>query len=184
MAFALPWGAELGIDDLRDLPEDGHRYELLDGTLLVTPSPGIAHQSCVSVLLTTLADACGPEHLAFTAPLDVILGPGTVLQPDVLVVRRADIAGQRLQGVPVLVVEVQSPSTRLIDLNLKRHAYADAGVPWYWLVDPAGPSVTVLALADASYRQEASAGGGDALRVSEPFPVTVVPQDLLQGLDI
>ncbi|MGH9189159.1 MAG: Uma2 family endonuclease, partial [Acidimicrobiales bacterium] len=90
---------------------------------------------------------------------------------------------RRLVGTPLLVVEIQSPSTRLIDLNLKRAAYATAGVPSYWLVDPEVPSVTVLDLDGNAYAETARAAGDAVLQVIRPFPVTIVPRDLLQGLD-
>ena len=183
VAFALPWGAEITVENLDAIVDDGHRYELLNGAMLVTPAPHAAHQVCAGALVTTLTLACGPQQLVLPAPFDYRIDDRTLLQPDVLVVRRSDIDRGRLTGTPLLVVEIQSPSTRLIDLNLKRATYAGAGVPGYWLVDPTKPSVTVLELEADAYVETAKAAGEVRLSISHPFPVTIVPQDLLQGLD-
>jgi Uma2 family endonuclease len=74
---------------------------------------------------------------------------------------------------------VLSPSTRSVDLLLKRGVYAESGVAAYWLVDPAVPSVCALRLADGDYVEVGCAEGGQALELAAPFPVRVVPQDLL-----
>ena len=179
MALQLPWGAALTYDDLQNLPEDGHRYELLDGTLLVTPSPNHAHQRCVLRLAVLLDDSAPPDLEVIIAPFDWLIGPRTAFEPDVLVARRADIEERNLPVPPLLAVEVLSPSTRRIDLVLKRDAYASAGVPSYWLVDPEVPNVTALRLEDGVYVEEASVSGDEPFTASSPFPVTVVPAGLL-----
>ncbi len=107
--MALPWGAPLTEDDLATMPDDGHRYELLDGTLLVTPSPSFGHQTCVGSLHTLLREARQPGHTVVVAPFDVRLSAITVLEPDVLVARKADVTPARLEGPPLLAVEVLSP---------------------------------------------------------------------------
>jgi len=80
-----------------------------------------------------------------------------------------------LERVPLLVVEVHSPSTRLADLGTKRLAYESAGVPSYWMVDPAGPTLTVLSLRDGRYVEEANVTGDQPYEASYTFSVTVVP---------
>jgi len=141
--MALPWGAPLTVDDLRRIPDDGHRYELVDGVLLVTPAPGTAHQTCVAMLVVAFVAAAPATQLVLPAPYDWVVDPHTSFQPDVLVAHRVDVGEERLERAPLLVVEIHSPSTRLADLTLKRAAYEAAGVPAYWLVDPAEPSLTV-----------------------------------------
>jgi Uma2 family endonuclease len=175
------WGAALTEDDLAAMPEDGHRYELIDGILIVSPSPTVTHQLCVGALFALLRAACPPQLLVFVAPLDVRLSRSTVVIPDVLVARRSDLTAARLEAAPALVVEVQSPSTRLIDLGTKRLAFEAAGVPAYWLVDPSVPSLTVLHLADGRYVEHAVVTGDDEYAATVPFPVTVVPAHLLDG---
>jgi Uma2 family endonuclease len=85
---------------------------------------------------------------------------------------------------PLLVVEVLSPSTRLYDLNTKRFAYEKMGVPSYWILDPTEPGALVaFELDDAGrYREVAHVEGDEEFAATRPFPVTVVPARLLDGL--
>jgi Uma2 family endonuclease len=180
MALDLSRGAPFTEDDLADRPDDGHRYELIDGALVVTPAPNIRHQLVVTRLIVLLHGARQPGQEVFPAPLEVRLSRFTVLQPDVLVTRRDDLTPARLEAAPLLVVEILSPSTRRIDLGTKRLAFEAAGVPAYWLVDPDVPSVTVLELDAGHYVERATVTGDESFRATVPFPVTVVPARLLQ----
>lgn len=169
--------------DLQDRPDDGNRYELLDGVLLVNPSPRTAHQVCVGALYVLLRQAKGQDHVVLPAPFDVVFSDVTVLEPDVLVARRADLTADNLPAVPLLVIEVLSPSTRRIDTLAKRSVYEEHGVPAYWLVDPDEPSVTILELdAGGRYVEVAHATGDGEARGRVPFPVAVVPDRLLDEL--
>ena len=167
--------------ELIAMPDDGHRYELLDGTLLVTPAPNESHQTCVISLGTLLRAARQPGHKVLVAPFDVRLSRFTVVEPDVLVARKRDLTEARLEGPPVLAVEVLSASTRRIDLGAKRLTYEEAGVPAYWVVDPEVPSVTVLHLDEGRYVEHAMVPGDDPYEADLPFPVTVVPARLVEG---
>lgn len=187
----LPRGAPLTADQLDAMfahlpggvPDDGRRYELLDGVLHVSPAPTWAHQEVVGAVYRLL-HAATPLHVrTILSPFDVRLAADTQFQPDVLVARYADMRPERLPAAPLLVVEVHSPSTALHDLSLKRAAYERHGVASYWLVDPAVPSVTVLELRDGRYREVATVAGDDVLEVRQPFPVRLVPADLTRGLD-
>ena len=93
---ALPWGRELTQRDLESLPDDGHRYELLDGVLLVSPSPTPLHQIAVANVLHALERDRPSDLRVLIAPLDVVLADNTVLQPDVLVARRQDLTDSNL----------------------------------------------------------------------------------------
>ncbi len=104
-----------------------------------------------------------------------------MVQPDVLVARKSDLAEPRLEGAPVLAVEIQSPSTRRIDLGTKRLTYEAAGVPAYWLVDADEPSLTVLHLEDGRYVERAIVTADAPYQAEFPFPVTVVPAQLIVG---
>lgn len=179
MATDLAWGAPLTEDDLATMPDDGHRYELIDGVLIVSPAPRINHQICVMSLAVLLHGARLPEHQVLPGPVDVRFSRTTVLIPDLLVARKSDLTLARLETAPLLVVEVRSPSTRLFDMGPKRMVYEAAGVPAYWLVDPDGPSVTVLELEDGRYVERATVTGDEAYHATIPFPVTVVPAELL-----
>ena len=164
---AGPWT----VDDLDDFPEGtGRRYELIDGALLVSAEPSLQHQRVSLVVARLLQDAC-PADLEVFLPIDVRLSPSRQVAPDVTVVRRQDASGRRLAGVPLLVVEVQSPSTRAVDLTLKRHVLAEAGVPSYWLVEPDDLVLTVLELRDGDYVEVFR--GREPYDATAPFPVRV-----------
>ena len=180
MATDLAWGAPLTEDDLATMPDDGHRYELIDGVLIVSPAPSINHQRCVRSLLVLLHAARQPEHEVLPGPVDVRFSRTTVLIPDLLVARKSDLMPARLETAPVLVVEVLSPSTRLFDVGTKRMVYEAAGVLAYWLVDPDAPSVTVLELEDGRYVERATVTWDEAYHDTIQFPVTVVPARLLE----
>jgi len=179
MALALQWGAPLTYADLEGMPDDGHRYELVDGVLVVTPAPGTVHQRCAYRLAALLLAAAGAGHDVLGAPYDYLVGPTTLLQPDVLVAWREDLGEARLERPPLLVVEVLSPSTRLTDLGTKRLAYEAAGVPAYWLIDPNEPSITVLGLDEGRYALETKVVADERHQASYPFEVTVVPSELV-----
>jgi Uma2 family endonuclease len=180
MALDLTWGAPFTEDDLANRPDDGHRYELVDGTLLVTPSPSPSHQTCVTAIWALLHASRTPSHRVFVAPLDVRLSATTVLQPDVLVARATDVTRARLEGAPVLAVEVLSANTRAIDLGAKRLAYEEAAIPAYWLVDPDAPRLTVLHLEEGRYVEHAVVTGEEAYEAEFPFPAIVTPARLIE----
>ena len=116
------------------------RYELVDGELLVTPSPGFGHQRAVTRLLIALSLYCERERAgeALTSPFDVELEPETITQPDIFVLSRDE--GRRLQreGLPafslLLTVEVLAPSSSRHDRVRKRPLY-QRNVPEYWIID-------------------------------------------------
>ncbi len=98
--------------ELDALPDDGRRHELIDGILIVSPAPSPRHQIALAALHLILARACPDELIVLFAPLDVALAVDTVMQPDLLVARRADFTDRDLPMAPLLAVEVLSPSTR------------------------------------------------------------------------
>lgn len=167
------------VDDLEDLPDDGLQYELLDGILLVSPAPVPVHQAATGELFKLLDRAC-PKHLkVFFAPLDWQPDRFTSLQPDVLVVVRDDIGSKNVTAPLPLAVEVLSPSTRRKDRVLKFSKYADSGVRSYWVVDPAEQSLIAYDLVDGSYVMAGRADGTESITLERPFPVTVVPAELV-----
>jgi Uma2 family endonuclease len=174
----LPFGRPLTRADLEDLPDDGHRYELIDGVLIVSPGPELPHQDMVGNLHLLLRAGC-PAHLkVILAPFAVALSEDTEVQPDLLVAPRTQFTLKELPGPPLLAVEVLSPSTRRIDLLLKRDRLQSAGCRSYWLVDPAEVSVTVLELVEGVYVEVAHAVGTEACHVLQPWPMTLVPAEL------
>jgi Uma2 family endonuclease len=171
-----PWTAA----DLERLPDDGHRYEIVDGVLLVNAAPAPDHQE-VALRMWRLLDETAPPHLrVLAAPVDVVLGEDTVVEPDVIVARRDQFTAKDLRAAPVLAVEVLSPSTRLVDVNLKRARYERAEIASYWLIDPVELRLTVLELQDGQYVEVADVSDPDNWTATTPFEVTVAPGALLR----
>lgn len=175
----LPRGEPLTRADRDQMPDDGHRYELVDGSLVVTPAPVQRHQTVLLELAVRLRASCLRTMKVIIAPFDVLLGGDTVLQPDLLVARRADLTEKDLPAAPLLAAEVLSPSTRSIDLGLKRARYEQAGCPAYWVIDPGQPSLTGWELGESGYVETARAVGRETAAVAWPFAVSVVPADLI-----
>jgi Uma2 family endonuclease len=185
----LPFGRPLTVDDLVDLPEDdGHRYELIDGVLLVSPAPIWGHQAALGALYRLLHAACPRELRVVGAPFDWRESRHTKLQPDILVTRFAALAaiegGRYLLEPPLLAVEVLSPSTLRFDRLTKLSVYEDAGVAGYWLVDPDPdrPALTVFELDGGRYAEAAHVTGSQPWAATWPFAVTVRPDELLADL--
>jgi Uma2 family endonuclease len=174
----LPRSRPLTRTDLESVPDDGHRYELIDGALIVTPAPSEAHQDAVLELAVLLRAHCPADLKVMIAPFDVTLSDTTVMQPDVLVARRSDVTSRDLPAAPVLAVEVLSPSTKHIDLMLKRARYETAGCASYWVVDPTEPAITAWDLVDGAYVEIGHAVGDKTLDLALPFAVSVTPSTL------
>ncbi|MEJ2856450.1 MULTISPECIES: Uma2 family endonuclease [unclassified Saccharothrix] len=168
-AFAS--GRPLTWVDLESMPDDGRRYELVDGVLLVSPSPRPVHQRAVARLVIALTAVCPPDWEVLPAPVDVVLAEDTVFIPDVVVGDRSAFTSRALIGPPVLAVEVHSPRTRLVDLELKRAKLEESGCPHYWLVDPDLPALRCLALRDGVYEEVAVSEGATVVELDEPFRV-------------
>jgi Uma2 family endonuclease len=176
--FDQPWT----LSDLARLPDDGVRYEIVDGSLLVSPLHGVRHFKAANLLRDALARQL-PEDLYVGQDgyLSVKAGTSQFL-PDLVVVRRAalDSGDESFHpGDVSLVVEVLSPSNRGNDLVLKRHYYAAGGIPHYWIVDPNARTLTVFALDGETYAERAVVTAGETWRTGEPFPLTLDPADFL-----
>ena len=133
---ATRWTAEM----VRALPDDGNRYEVVDGELLVTPAPGRLHQRAASEVWRLLSDHLRGLGLAeaLMSPADIELDPHGMVQPDVFVDGFVDgrPTNEWNVGAPLLLaVEVLSPSTARADRTVKRRRFQRAGVPEYWIVD-------------------------------------------------
>jgi Uma2 family endonuclease len=177
----------LTVADLEGMPDDGHRYELLDGVLVVSPAPRRRHQRGAFRLAMALDAAAPPDIEVLPAPFAVrpsgrlpLDQQTTELQPDVVVARTADYTERDLPGAPLLAVEVLSPSTRLFDLNLKKAAYERMGAASYWLLDPDTETLTAFELdGDGRYVEAARAVATGEFVVERPFPFRVRPVELL-----
>ncbi|TWP43975.1 Uma2 family endonuclease [Lentzea tibetensis] len=176
-AFAS--GEPLTWVDLESMPDDGRRYELVDGVLLVSPSPRPVHQRVVARLVIALSPVCPPELEVLPAPVDVVLSDRTVFIPDVVVGEREAFTTRALMGPPVLAIEVLSRSTRLVDLELKRAKLEEAGCPHYWIVDPDMPFLRCLALHKGAYIDVAESNGDEEIVLTEPFAVKLSAAQLV-----
>jgi Uma2 family endonuclease len=150
------------------LPDDGRRYEIMDGVLLMAPSPSPGHQSVDMVLSFYLFQYVNMAGLgrAFSAPLDVELAPKRVFQPDLFVLLNRSlgkVTATRVVGAPDLVIEIASPGTAAYDRLSKCVAYAQAGVEEYWIVDTEMSSVEVLTLQAGAYQSQGVFQGKDTL---------------------
>ena len=176
-------GRPFTVDDLEAMPDDGNRYELIDGMLIVSPAPGTRHQKIAYRLHAVLDNACPEEFEVLGAPYAVRLSETLELQPDVLVGRAEDFTEKLLPVAPVLAVEVLSPSSVINDLNNKKATYQRLCVQSYWVIDPEEPTLTAFELDDESiYRKVAEVRGAEVFETQRPFPVRNVPVELLGRL--
>jgi len=166
-------------DVLDSMPDDGHRYELIDGILIVSPAPRVSHQRALARLHLLLHDACPDDLEVLFAPVDVALADDTVMQPDLIVARRSDLTDRDLPAAPVLAVEVLSPSTRRFDLLLKKERLERAACQHYWIVDPVVPAIRAWTLHDGTYVDAGSAEADEVLHVADPMAVEIVPAQLI-----
>ncbi|MGH2561080.1 MAG: Uma2 family endonuclease [Thermomicrobiales bacterium] len=144
-------------DDLCRMPDDGNRYELIGGEIVVSPAPTWMHQLTSGVLYQWLDGFVKPRRLGWVAyaPLDVHLGPHDIIQPDIIYVSReraSILISNGTHGVPDLVVEILSPSTRQRDLGEKLALYARAGGLEYWMADPPARRFFPFALTSDGYQ--------------------------------
>ena len=186
MSIAEAWpaaGRPFTVADLDRMPEDGHRYELLDGALVVSPRPSNPRQEVAMELAVRLRSA-GPSDPRVIPEPAVQLSAPTEFAPDIAVIHREQVNAPKCTVPPLLVVEIRSPSTALIDLGRKKAAYEQFGVLAFWVVDPrvTKPSLTVFELAAGCYRQTAQVSGDEPYRAEQPFPVEVIPSALVAGL--
>ncbi|MDP9178733.1 MAG: Uma2 family endonuclease [Gemmatimonadota bacterium] len=169
MAIAMP---RYTVDDLERFPDDGNRYELLNGMLLVTPAPAASHQIVASRLQGFLIDGVQRTgHAYVVGPGAVVRPPGTQLEPDILVypTRFSPDTDWRKVTEHWLAVEVLSRSSRMYDREFKRDAYFALGVQQVWLVDRRDKSIEVCRARGVSELER------DTIRWKVPTLDVVVP---------
>ncbi len=171
------WTAPAGAwtePDLPLFPQDGHRYESVDGGLHVTPPPAGPHESIVRALVTTLRGAA-PNGWWVCARLGIACGASNLI-PDVTVLRPNSSGAVWSDPADVaLVVEVETPESSRYDRLLKPALYAGAGIPAYWRVEP-GPTLHVYERgADSAYGRTHTVDGPELVRLEHPYPVRVAP---------
>lgn len=170
-------------EDIWDTPDDGNRYEVIDGELFVTPPPVYAHQYASGELHITIGSYLRehPLGIIVSAPVGLVLDAGNGIQPDLIYVsneRRSIITERGIEGVPDLVVEILSPSTRSRDRGVKQRRYAAAGIPHYWILDPRRRTLEALELGEEGYGRPAVYRPGAVFRPAL-FPGLEIPIDAL-----
>jgi Uma2 family endonuclease len=164
----------LTYQDYLQLPDDGQRYEIIDGELYVSPAPSIKHQT-VSINLSTVLNVhvrAGKLGKVLTAPTDLKFAAPSIVQPDILYVRQASrgiITAQNIQGAPDLVVEIISPSSTRMDQEIKRDLYAKYGVRYYWLAHPLEEWLRAYELGTNGQYELVAEGHGDMAFAAPPF---------------
>lgn len=176
----------LTVDDLARMPDDGRRYELVNGRLDVSPAPIFVH---------TLIESRLTIHLGVVAPDDFIVlsGPGINVNakrthhriPDLAVIRTEAAEMPYLTRPPVLAVEVVSPESMFRDHHTKAREYAEFGIGSYWIINPSAekPGIVELRLEDGRYREIGQTFGEDVFETDVPFPVRLVPHWLIADGD-
>jgi Uma2 family endonuclease len=186
MALTKPAGGWT-YEDLSALPEDGKRYEIIEGVLYEMSAPTWAPATVIANLigmLTPIVARLG--GLWRTAPLDVFFQGADPVQPDIVVLlpgSQVQPTPRGLEGPPDLVVEVLSPSNRGHDLLTKRALFARAGVREYWLVDPEARTIQILGLDRDAFHLSSAASGSEA-PMSPLLGILPSAADLFAGIDI
>jgi Uma2 family endonuclease len=181
----LPSDRPLTTDDLCMLPDDGNRYELDNGVLVVTPSPTFGHQRVAHRLAVALDAAC-------PADFEVLPGSGVQISriqyriADIIVIRAGTVGSTDNSATepPVLAIEVASPSTASYDLSRKKDVYARFGIESYWIVTPDTemPSLMAFELRRGSrYHLLTEARADDVFQATRPFACGIVPAALVAG---
>lgn len=161
-------------DDLKEMPDDGYRREIVGGSLIVTPAPLGRHQRAVVLITGHLLAAETPDTMVLAAPYDWRLPNGDSVQPDAMVILRTDFDPDGplpSSATPLLVVEVLSASNASYDRLTKRALYESLGVRAYWIVDPRTGSLLALRLVEDHYQVEADLSGDNILVTDWPFPL-------------
>jgi Uma2 family endonuclease len=164
----MPVDIRFTYDDFCLLPDDGKRYEIIDGKLFVTPAPRTAHQRAVGNIHYYFADFLKKTKLGevFVAPFDVVFSQFDVVEPDLLYISKARasvLTEKNVQGAPDLVIEVLSETTAERDRTAKLKLYARFGVEEYWVIDPVVISVEIYRRQKEGFQLVARLHAGDSL---------------------
>lgn len=162
-------GVRFLASDIWDAPDNGKKYEVIDGDLYVSPAPDWQHQLELNRLNIAVSVWGQMHNLGYvvTAPTGVVLDYENGVEPDLLFISHARshiIARRGVEGAPDLIVEVLSPSTEARDRGLKLRRYAAAGVDHYWIMDTDGPRIEERVLGEDGYRVVGTFGPGEIFR--------------------
>ena len=175
-------------EDLFSLPDDGRRYEIIEGELHERPAPTSLHATVIMNLIALLLQIVGRlDGRVFTASIDVFIPGGDPDQPDILVILPDSVARvvrRGIEGPPDLVIEVLSPSNRGHDLLTKRALYGRAGVREYWIIDPDARAFELLTLDGDVLRGIQTASGDDTVISPVLASAEIALASVFAGLDV
>ncbi|MEU4573897.1 Uma2 family endonuclease [Nonomuraea sp. NPDC023979] len=178
----LPGAPPFSVDDLLKFPDDGNRYELFNGSLLVSPAPNSLHQLAATLITDILLRAAPPDLIPL-ATINLRVSDTDYYIPDLAVVPRELARAGQLEFSPQhvrLAVELVSPSTKTRDRATKLEAYGAAGIPVYWRVElDEGPALYAYEFEGDSYGRAAVHKAGRSASLWAPYPVTFDPADLI-----
>jgi len=173
-------------EDYCGLPEDGNRYEVVDGVLYTSPSPASIHQALSKYLQFQLYGLELAGHgWVFAAPMDVVMPGATPVQPDLIFVltgQRHILTPENIQGVPYLLVEILSPKGARYDRVTKLNKYAQCGVAHYWLLDPRERTLELFRLENGTYRLLAALETGSHFVHSDFFDLKLDVAELFERI--
>ncbi|MBI3848388.1 MAG: Uma2 family endonuclease [Planctomycetes bacterium] len=154
-------------DDYMRLPDDGKRYEILWGELIVSPSASYRHQLVIARMTDALSEFLRGRDLGqwLPSPMDIVLAEDSIVQPDLLFFRKGRSLESARHGIhvpPDLAFEVMSPSSEARDADEKRRLYAQYGVREYWLVDPDPKRIDVFVFGAGAIVSHGEFTSGDA----------------------
>jgi Uma2 family endonuclease len=177
----------LTVEDLETFPQDGNRYEIIDGELSMAAAPLKRHQRVLARLFMAFATAANASRQGevFFAPVDVRFSQFDQVQPDLLFLRheRSEIyQGSTVQGPPDLVVEVISPSSVMFDEVAKLRLYESNGVPEYWIVNPLTRTIRRFTLVQGQY-SEATSNPGKLVTTPLLPGLAIDPVEIFLGID-
>jgi len=142
--------------DYFDMPDDGQRYEIYNGELVMVPAPTIKHQEISYAIVRALANFVESKEVGkiLYAPVDLVFNERVVLQPDIVFIANDNldiITEEHIGPAPDLIIEILSPSTGYYDLVEKKELYEQYGVKEYWIVDPKKERVETFNLHEGKY---------------------------------
>jgi Uma2 family endonuclease len=179
--YDLPAPGDWTTDDLDALPEDGRRRELIDGVLIVSPSPTTFHQTLAMHLGVALAHTC-PDEFYVTQGVEIRISQRRSLTPDVLVVT-AEAAGRNpshyLPHQVALAIEIVSPGSQTMDRVTKPALLAQAGVPLYWRIETENGIVVHTGQIASDIDVYQSTGSfPEKIKVDQPWPISLPIADI------
>ncbi|MDA0565757.1 Uma2 family endonuclease [Streptomonospora sp. S1-112] len=168
----------LTVDDLARMPDDGRRYELVDGRLDVSPAPVFPHSVVDTRLTWHLVNQVPKGYMPISAPGINLNADRTHHRiPDLAVIRRQDCESPYLTRPPVLAIEIMSPESVFRDNHTKRREYAEFGIESYWIINPAPDKTGIMEfrLQDGTYHEVQQVFGESVFATTSPLELRLVP---------